>query len=85
MTAVNRRHDEEGEAMKATNKAMTECWTCAHRREVPGNAHIRCSNPDPAMQGDPHGTKNGWFFYPIVFDPTWKTKECANFEEKAKA
>ncbi|HQR21074.1 MAG TPA: hypothetical protein PKV98_09410 [Burkholderiaceae bacterium] len=56
----------------------TECWTCAHKRSVPGNAHIRCAKPDPWMSGDPHGIRNGWFLYPLVFDPTWKSKACAN-------
>lgn len=32
------------------------------------------------MEGHPHGIKNGWFFYPILFDPVWKTKECGNYE-----
>jgi hypothetical protein len=24
----------------------------------------------------------GWFFYPWLFDPTWKTCRCGHFEEK---
>jgi hypothetical protein len=36
-------------------------------------------NPDKEMTGDPHGIKKGWFFYPLLFDPTWKTKKCSNF------
>ena len=59
-----------------------ECWSCKHKRAVPGNAHIRCSNPDEKMTGDLHGIKNGWFYYPICFDPTWKAKDCDNYEEK---
>ena len=59
-----------------------ECYSCKHKRNVPGNAHILCANPDPEMTGDPHGIKNGWFIYPILFDPCWKTKMCSNFEEK---
>lgn len=61
---------------------MNECYDCAHLREVPGNAHIRCVEPDPAMTGNAHGVKMGWFFYPLLFDPTWKTKDCANFTPK---
>lgn len=59
----------------------TECWTCAHKRPIPGNAHIRCANPDPNMEGHPHGIKNGWFIYPLAFDPTWKMRECGNYEK----
>lgn len=66
-----------------TNQAMTECYTCAHKREVPGNCHIACVNPDPNMTGNSHGIKNGWFFYPFLFDPTWKTKTCANYIQRS--
>ena len=58
------------------------CHKCVHRRSVPGDAHIRCAKPDPNMTGDPHGIRQGWFYYPHVFDPVWMTKECANHEEE---
>lgn len=56
-----------------------ECYYCENKRKVPGNAHIRCVEPDPAMTGDKHGIKQGWFIYPQLFDPVWKTKMCSNF------
>jgi len=59
---------------------LNECYHCQFKKEVPGNAHIRCTNPDPKMKGNPHGVKNGWFFYPILFDPVWKTKMCSNYQ-----
>ena len=65
------------------NKEITkhnECWYCEHKRDVPGSAHFRCSNPDPDMTGDRHGISNGWFIYPMLFDPVWKTKDCVNFK-----
>jgi len=61
---------------------MNNCNKCKHRRSVPGNTHISCAKPDPNMTGDPHGIKNGWFIYPILFDPTWMTKKCNNYETK---
>jgi hypothetical protein len=64
---------------------MSKCYECKFRRIVPGNCHIRCENPDPAMKGYPHGIKNGWFNYPILFDPVWMEKECDNFEKKDDA
>ena len=67
--------------MSERNK-MNECYTCEYRRNVPGNAHIQCMNPDVNMTGDPHGIKHGWFMYPIVFDPVWKTRDCANYKQK---
>lgn len=45
---------------------------CIHKRTVPGNCHVRCAYPDSSnVTGDPHGIKNGWFFYPFLFDPIW--------------
>lgn len=60
---------------------MPSCYDCKNKRSVAGNAHIRCANPDPSMTGHPHGIENGWFHYPALFDPTWMTKECKNFED----
>lgn len=63
------------------DKMMTECYSCKSKDNVTGNAQIKCNNPDTEMTGDAHGIRNGWFFYPILFDPTWKTKLCSNYEE----
>ena len=62
---------------------MGECYSCVHKREVPGDAHIKCVKPDANMTGNEHGIKMGWFIYPLLFDPTWKTKACDNFEDKS--
>lgn len=61
--------------------ADEKCWKCKFKRSVPGNCHIECKNPDPNIQGDPHGIANGWFIYPFLFDPVWMINECRNFEE----
>ena len=61
---------------------INNCYECKHRRDVPGNCHIECTKPDPNMKGDPHGIRNGWFFYPMLFDPLWCETKCANFEAK---
>lgn len=60
-----------------------ECYSCIHKRNVPGDAHIACSKPDPEVQGNPHGISHGWFFYPVNFDPIWKESNCRNFENKS--
>ena len=62
---------------------MNACYNCINRMVVPGNAHIRCLKPDMEMTGDRHGIKKGWFYYPLLFDPVWATKECSNFESSA--
>lgn len=61
----------------------TECHSCVHKRPVPGDAHISCAHPDPAMRGDPHGIRNGWFLYPLLFDPVWKARDCAHYTPAA--
>ncbi len=63
---------------------LGDCYKCIYKGNVPGDAHISCANPDLNMTGDPHGIANGWFFYPIVFDPIWRTKVCNNFVSKSK-
>ena len=70
--------------MSAERTMMDECDTCRGRRSVPGNCHIRCATPDEDMTGNKHGIKEGWFFYPSLFDPTWKTKMCSNYEAEAE-
>jgi len=61
---------------------MNECYDCDFRRNVPGDMHIICINPDSEMEGNEHGIKKGWFFYPLLFDPVWKIKSCKNFRKK---
>ena len=64
----------------AQKQAMHQCYTCVHKRKVPGNAHIGCVNPSSAMMGDSHGIKNGWWYYPLLFDPVWNLTICPNYE-----
>jgi len=67
---------------KKINVGEAKCHQCIYKQMVPGNTHIACSNPDPNIKGDPHGIREGWFYYPILFDPIWMIIECKNFEEK---
>ena len=30
--------------------------------------------------GNPHGIANGWFQWPVNFDPIWMTSQCNAFE-----
>ena len=60
----------------------TDCRKCKYVRSILGDCHVRCAKPDHQMRGERHGIVNGWFFYPLNFDPCWMTKECFNYEEK---
>lgn len=74
-----------GKVARATNptpRMMQQCWSCVHARSVPGDAHILCAKFDPEITVDPHGAAHGWATYPVLFDPTWLTKECRNHEGK---
>ena len=66
--------------MTTERTIMDECYKCIHRRAIPGDCHTCCAKPDAAMTGNKHGIREGWFMYPINFDPTWKAKMCGNFE-----
>ena len=63
---------------------MNECYSCEHRRAIPGDAHILCAKPDPAIKGNIYAIKAGWFAYPYNFDPVWKKKYCKNYKEEIK-
>lgn len=68
--------------MTVKRTEINECYMCKYRQTIPGDAHTQCTKPDLKMTGNSHGISNGWFWYPINFDPIWKTKLCSNFEEK---
>ena len=59
------------------------CYNCKHRRDIAGDAHSSCANPNAKVTGHSHGIKNGWFFHPWNFDPTWLVS-CNGFQEKQK-
>lgn len=65
------------------------CFGCAYKRNVPGDAHIACGfNFKKAQKqlptGDPHGIKNGWFTFPINYDPAWMRSECQGFSKEVE-
>lgn len=62
------------------------CWSCAYKRSIPGNAHIRCAfawHKSEFMMptGQPHGVKNGWFHFPFNYDPRWMASQCKAWSE----
>ena len=63
-----------------SNLVKNNCFECLGKESIPGNCHIMCVTPDPDMRGDEHGIREGWFMYPLVFDPTWMTRKCKNFK-----
>ena len=58
-----------------------DCYKCIHRHLLIGDAHSACDALKAKVKGDRHGIKNGWFFWPINFDPVW-LESCNSFETK---
>ena len=58
------------------------CRSCINKRNIRGDCHIRCVKPDIKMTGHSHGIENGWFVYPLNYDPRWMTKKCDNFKPR---
>lgn len=56
-----------------------DCYKCVHRREIPGDRHSRCLNHSAHVTGRLHGIRNGWFWWPINFDPLWLVS-CDGFK-----
>ena len=77
---MGERLARKGDEMKKPN-----CYECAHRRTIPGDAHSRCNNLEAKVKGHKHGINSGWFRWPLNFDPIWLL-ECDGFstDEKAK-
>jgi len=75
---------------------MLPCKTCAYRRTIPGNCHIRCVfdwSQDHEMiatfqkenQVSAHASQ--WFAFPFNYDPVWGADQCAAFsteEDKSR-
>lgn len=58
------------------------CYKCDHRHDIPGDCHSSCENKTASVEGDPGGIKNGWFLWPLNFDPTWLVS-CDGFKLNA--
>ncbi len=59
------------------------CYECKYRGTIPGDCHSTCSNKKAIVQGNEHGIKSGWFFWPFNFDPVWLEK-CDGFKKDTK-
>lgn len=57
------------------------CYDCAYRGSIAGNAHSRCTNKKAKVEGAPYGIRSGWFNFPYNFDPTWLIS-CDGFKAK---
>jgi len=63
------------------------CYNCAYKGEIPGDAHIRCkfnwakSKIIPPKAHE-QGIRKGWYNFPLNYDPAWQIGECEAFSDK---
>jgi len=79
---------------------MSACMKCRFREQLQHTHHSACSFPGSlkleaailfmsgniggAVVANQHGVDNGWFNWPMNFDPVWLEK-CSFYEEKENA
>ena len=61
-------------------KNVIDCYKCKYRKSIPGDAHSSCTNLRAKVKGNEYGRREGWFMWPINFDPVW-LEECDGFEK----
>lgn len=66
-----------------TDVTKPNCSKCVHRRTIPGDCHLRCNAVAAHVTGNEHGIRNGWFRWPLNFDPTWLLT-CDGFSDNPK-
>lgn len=74
--------------MEDKTNTRKQCYGCAYKGQVPGSAHSQCkfnfSKAGLKMpDGDEHGKRNGWYYFPYNYDPTWMNEVCEARSEKA--
>ena len=56
------------------------CYACVHRRDLRGTAYSSCNAIDASVTGDVRGVRDGWFNWPLQFDPVW-LQTCSSFTD----
>ena len=74
-------HHEWESHKELVDEKKPDCYKCVHRRAILGDCHSRCNNVKAKVEGDKTGIKNGWFMWPLNFDPTWLIS-CNGFSDK---
>lgn len=88
--------DQSGNKSGSESAKKPNCYRCKHRRGLTYSCHSSCEHPlmsgkarvlalatgiNPlGVTGSEHGLKNGWFFWPLDFDPVW-LETCDGFDE----
>lgn len=71
--------------MLTSPNGKAACYSCPMRRNLPGDCHSSCSAVGRTrVAGNPHGVAQGWFLWPLAFDPIW-LERCTLFEAVLEA
>jgi len=62
-------------------KMSNMCHECINKKKLPGSLQIACECLTAQVFGDEHGIKEGYFDWPVSFDPFW-LDYCDSFVEK---
>ena len=65
------------------------CYNCGYRGKLPGSAHSSCKfdwakSEVPEPQGKAWGIQNGWWYFPVNFDPVRMLDECEAHSENVE-
>lgn len=71
------------------DKEKKSCYNCVYKGSVAGSAHISCGYNftkagKPFPEGDEHGVKNGWYIFPVCYDPVWMIDKCEGFSTEVE-
>ena len=64
-----------------TETVKPDCYKCANRRMIPGEAHSSCTAKNARIEGNRQGIIRGWFSWPYNYDPVWLIT-CDSFTPK---
>ena len=59
---------------------MLPCKSCAYRRNVPGDTHIKCVFAFHKSNLTPYAPQK-WFDFPLNYDPVWGPDSCVAYSE----
>jgi hypothetical protein len=59
-----------------------KCHNCKFKSNIAGDAHVSCKRAACLpLDVNQHGVDQGWFIFPVNFDPTW-AKSCTGFVDR---
>ena len=67
--------------MGEKTKERHDCWDCAYKRSIPGNAHVSCIRKWEDVS-PPRARQTWYYIFPFNFDPTWQDEFCQGWAKE---